>query len=119
MNDDFHMTCEEIRQKYAEGVGIHPLADLNACHQSIIYRILAGEDYVWTEKNRSQGEREYKFLVVNCTDNKVYTSIRKAERENGLKQSYLNHAFKKSDRITAKGGKKFHLYRIPIERCGE
>lgn len=109
------MTCEEIRRKHAEGVSIHTLADLNACHNLVISRIVNGEDYVWTKRNRPLGDRPYKYYVVNSTEGIIYDSLRAAERGSGVYHNVLRYHFKKEGNEIIYKGMKFRLYRIPTD----
>lgn len=105
------MSCDEIRQRFKEGAGLKALAELNSTNINIIHKIIAGEDYKWTEKNNPKPYRQA-AAVVDVSEGMIYPSIRKAELANGYSQGLLAHKFRaKGNEVTTKDGKIFRLYR--------
>lgn len=101
------MTPDEIRWRHKErGVSVSILAELNACDQSVIRKILQNKDYKWSDLNSRKGA-----VVVNATEGRFYPSIRAAERGEGYSEGLLAHRFRNNGpRITCRG-QEYHLYR--------
>lgn len=106
------MTPAEIRWKHTHcGVAVSVLAELNACSQAVINKILAGENYNWSELNKPRRDYKQGTVVVNATEGRFYSSIRAAERQEGFGESTLAHRFSRDGPRIKINGQEFHLYR--------
>lgn len=99
-----HMSFEEIRYRHnVRGVSVRVLAELNACSDTTIEKILSGKKVHW-------GTTRPRHCVVNVDEGIFYGSVKECEVREGIKKGSLTTAFqKRGSRIVFKGT-RYHRY---------
>lgn len=89
------LSCEEVRFWHEhKGVAAYVLAELNACSEQTIKKILDGRIKSWSEVNENDSTRHNSgYVVVNSTEGRFYPSVRSCETIEGITHSLLASRF--------------------------
>lgn len=102
------MTCDEIRDRYQQGTSMTILADMNVTSVRVIRKILQGEDYTFSDINKSRGSGDAR-IVIDLDNNISYPSITACEKANGIHHGTLWKRFK-THKETVINGKRLRVH---------